>query len=198
MKVNANTILWIALVVLAILYLRSCDKDSGNSLYEDPVVITKTDTLYKKGKSDTVFLVDTLVKYKYLSSTIVDVVHDTILGDTIRTYNTEVDDTLLTATIVSKVQGKLLNTSLSYSPKFPKYITRVDTFQINDSTTVTIKKNPWSLYFGGVVAGNANTFEVVPTLMLKTNKSLQFSVGYGLINKTYNVGVFTKIPNPFK
>jgi hypothetical protein len=196
MKLNANTILWIALIVLAILYLRSCDQEGST----ETQYVTVSDTTYIQGKSDTVFLVDTLVKYKYLTSTVIETITDTISGDTIRTYQTEVDDSLLTAEIKSLVKGELINVSFNYRPKFPQYITRVDTVQIEDSTIVTPHQSSdrWGLLFGGVAGGNATSFEISPTLMLKTPKGMQFSVGYGVINKTYNIGVFTKIPNPFE
>jgi hypothetical protein len=194
MKIDVNTILWIVLIILAILYLRSCNKEESVEIQ----TVTVSDTTYVKGKTDTFLLLDTVIKYKYLTSTVIETIHDTISGDTIHKYSTPVEDSLLTATITSTVKGELLNTSFNYKPKFPKYITRVDTLRIEDSTTVTITKNPWSLYFGGVAGGNANTFEVVPTVLLKTPKSLQLSFGYGIINKTYNVGMYAKIPNPFK
>jgi len=194
MKINTNILLWIAVVVLAMLYLRSCN----DSLHDDPVVLTKTDSLYIKGKPDTVFHVDTLVKIEYLTSTVVETIHDTITGDSIFVYNTPFSDSLIEGTITNKVKGLILSTNFEYTPKFPKYITRVDTLQISDSTTVTIKKNKWALYVGGIASGNATSFEFSPTITLKTNKSLQFTAGYGLINKTYNIGVHTVIPNPFK
>ncbi len=198
MKVNANIVLTIALVVLAILYFRSCDKQ--DSLHVDPIVLTKTDSLYIKGEPDTI--VFTKVKYitKWLKPDTEETIVDTTTNDTIKSYTTEIDDSLLTATITSKVKGELLGSSLSYTPKFPQYITRVDTLQISDSTVVTPQPSSdrWGILFGGVATGNATSFEFTPTLTLKTNKSIYFSVGYGIINKTYSVGVHTPIPNPFK
>ena len=194
MKINSNILLWIAVVFLAVLYLRSCDKKTSNIEHDGINIERKIDTLYIKGKSDTVFHVDTLIKYKYLESTIIDVVHDTVFGDTIRTYKTSVDDTLLIADITTKVKGALLNTSLSYKPKFPKYITRVDTIQIKDSSTVTITKEKIKLYLGA----NFNSNDVVPSIVLKNKEDVQFSLGYSVINKTYNFGLYTKVPNPFK
>lgn len=195
-KHTFNTALYLVIIVLAILYFRSCDKQGSGEVQ----TITISDTTYIEGKSDTVFLVDTLIKYKYLTSTIIETITDTTSGDTIHTYQTQVDDSLLTAEIKSLVKGELINVSLNYRPKFPQYITRVDTVQIEDSTIVLPHQSSdrWGVLFGGVAGGNATSFEVIPTLMLKTPKSMQLSFGYGLINKTYNIGVYVKIPNPFE
>lgn len=199
MNINTDILylpLWIALIVLSILYFRSCNKDIPIEIK----TVTVSDTTYVKGESDTVFLSDTIIKYKYLTSTITEVIHDTISGDTINKYTTPIEDSLLTATITSSVKGELLNTSFSYKPKFPQYITRVDTLQISDSTIVVpqCSKDRWGLLFGGVATGNATSFEFSPTITLKNNKSTYFSLGYGIMNKTYSIGVHTAIPNPFK
>ncbi len=200
MNISVNVLLWIALVVLGVLYFKSCNKKTQNSLHENPVVLNKIDTVYMKGKTDTVVFTKVKWKTKWLKPNIKDVIVDTTTNDTTHVYKTEVDDSLLTATITSKVKGELLSSKLVYTPKYPQYITRVDTLQISDSTIVApqCSKDRWGLLFGGVATGNATSFEFTPTLTLKTNKSMYFSVGYGIINKTYSIGVHTAIPNPFK
>jgi hypothetical protein len=183
---------YIALAVITILYLRSC---SGTSAVETEVEV-KVDTVYTKGVPDTIMFHDTIIEYKYLTSTVIDSRIDTITNDTVHTYRTVKEDSLLKATIISEVAGSLKNISFSYVPKFPKYITRVDTLRIDSTTTIT--KQKWGLYAGAVVGGNTNKFTVAPSLILKTNKGLQVSAGYELIDKTYNFGIFTVIKNPFK
>jgi len=194
MNSKLNIILSIALVVLGILYFKSCEQ----SLHVEPVVLTKTDSLYIKG--DEVLVPFEVIKWKtkWLKPDAVETFVDSSTNDTINIFNTEIDDSLLTATITSKVKGELLSSSLSYSPKFPKYIYRVDTLQINDSTTIEVDKPKYGLYFGGIATGNQTSFEFSPTLSLKTNKNTHFTLGYGLMNKTYSIGVLVPIPNPFK
>ena len=183
---------YIALAVITILYLRSCNDPSKIEVK----TITKVNRVLIPGKTDTVVFRDTVVEYKYLTSTVIDSRVDTFTNDTVHTYRTVKEDSLLKAVIFSEVAGSLKNISFSYTPKFPKYITRVDTMRIDSTTTIT--KQKWGLYAGAVVGGNTNKFTVAPSLILKTNKGLQFSAGYELIDKTYNFGIFTVINNPFK
>lgn len=196
MKFDLNTVLWIALIVLVVLYLRSCDKTPGEV---EITTETKSDTVYVKGKPDTVPFPKVEYQIKWLKPDKEYItVHDTIYGDSVNVFTTHYSDSMLEGSIITSSTGEVRSTKLIYTPKFPKYITSVDTMRITDSTTVTMKKNSWGLYFGGVVGGNVNSFEVTPTLLIKSNKNLQFSYGYGVINKTHNLGVYTVIPNPFK
>jgi hypothetical protein len=178
--------------------MRSCNKVSisENELNDS----LRIDTVYKQGNRDTVRFdsIVYLIKWK-TPDTIIDteIVHDSINGsDTLRTYATSFSDSLINGTITCKVKGVLLNTKLDYKPLFPKYITQVDTIKITKPTPVY--KQKWGLYAGGIIGGSLDRFSLQPALLIKTNKDLQFSLGYELIGKTYNVGVFTKIKNPFK
>ena len=194
MKFNTNTILIIAVVVLGFLYLRSCNKTINGDGQETDLT---PDTLYIPGTTDTIELERKVYITKWLKPELeVGTIIDSLTNDTISLYKTEIDDSLLTGTITSKVKGELLSSSLSYSPKFPKYIFRTDTLQITQP--VAVNKPKWGLYVGAIVGGNATSFTLEPTVLVKTNKNLQFSAGYGLINKTYNIGLYTKINNPFK
>jgi hypothetical protein len=190
MTIKKDWILLLIIVILGFLLLRKC---GGNSGTVDPIDLTP-DTTYIQGPIDTVLFHDTVFEYKYLTTTITDVIHDTITGDTIRTYSTPVTDSLLEGKITTKVKGFILSTDFSYKPKFPKFITRVDTLKITEP--VPVPKNKWGLYAGGIIGGNANMFTLQPSLLVKTSGDIQMSAGYDLIHKTYHVGVYTKLKWP--
>lgn len=194
---NSSFILALCLAVVAILYLRQCESiKNGGTTTE---IVTEIDTLYKEGRIDTVYYPKVKVVTKWLKP---DTVHDIEYVtapdgsiDTINTFVTNYSDSAIDASITSKVNGVLLDTKLEYLKKFPKFIHKVDTLVIDKQTTIT--KQRWGLYAGGIVGGNKEAFTFQPCLLLKTNKSLQFSAGYEIVNKTYNFGVYTKIPSPF-
>jgi hypothetical protein len=194
MQNNTNTILLIIIAILGFLYLRSCNSTPGHN--GQGVADLTPDTLYIQGKTDTLELEKKIYITKWLKPDSIEIIVDSITNDTTNIFRTEVADSLLTGTITSKVRGQLISSSFSYTPLFPKYITRVDSFNITKPVPVHVPK--WGVYAGGIIGGNANSFTLEPTILIKTNKNLQFSVGYGLINKTYNVGLYTKINNPFK
>lgn len=194
MKINTNTVLIIIVVVLGFLYLRSCNPTvSGDGQDID----LTPDTLYLPGTIDTIETERITREIKWLKPDSEYVtIHDTIYGDSVNIFTTLYSDSLIEGEILTITTGEVLSTDLKYTPKFPKYITRIDTVKI--TKPVAVDKPKWGLYAGAIAGGNATSFSLEPTLLIKTNKNLQFSAGYGLINKTYNIGVYTKINNPFK
>ena len=193
MKFDLNTILIIAVVVLGFLYLRGCNPTTGGDGQE---IDLTPDTLYLPGKVDTITIEKKVYITKWMKPDTVKVLISPDGLDTFNVYNTRIEDSLVTGSIISKVKGELISSKLEYTPLFPKYITRVDTFKITKPTPV--HKPKWGLYVGGIVGGNSTSFSLEPTVLIKTNKNLQFSAGYGLVNKTYNIGLYTKINNPFR
>lgn len=189
-KLKKQWYLWLAIIVLAILLLNKCNGGSsstGNTTTIDSIV-------YVKGKSDTVFFNKTYTISKILPSKI-DTIRDTIDGKEVITshYTSNIDDSLLTGKLITIVEGGTLKyTDFSYTPKFPKYITRVDTVKQYSSTI----NNKTSLYGGAIVGGSITGFVLAPGLSLKVN-NLIISTNYDLINKQVLLGVSTKIPNPF-
>lgn len=191
MTIKREWILLLIIAVLAFWQLHQCNSSTGT---EDDIDLTP-DTTYIEGPTvyDTVLFHDTVIKYKYLTNTEISVIHDTITGDTIRTYNTPVIDSLIEGSFTTKVKGSLLSTDFQYKPLFPKYITstRVDTLRIKEP--IPVPKEKWGVYVGAEIGGNQEQFRLQPTLLIKTNKKLQFSAGYDIIQKTYNVGAYTKL-----
>lgn len=191
---SRDFILFGIIAVLCFILFRQCNK--GPEVIKGDEII-KTDTLrvYIPGKPDTVEIERTKIVYKDRAPEVITSTIDTATGDTIKNYLTEFSDSLIDATITSKVKGSLISTDFSFVPKFPKYITRVDTFK---QSIETIKaRNNYGLYVGAVLSGSSERFGVIPSVMLKTPKKLYFTAGYDLINKTYNVGAFTAVNWPF-
>jgi hypothetical protein len=186
----------LVVVILAFLLLHQCNKNKSIGMADETV--TKIDTLYKEGKIDTVFFPNKIYVTDWLKP---EVIHDTSYVvtdgkiDTLNSFTTNYSDSAIDATIVSKVKGDLISSQISYIKKFPKFIYKTDTITINKETTIT--KNKWGIYAGAIVGGNKDVFSLQPSILIKTNKTLQFSVGYELIQKSYNIGVWTKIKNPF-
>lgn len=180
------------ILVLMVLFLRTCT----NSPVLEQDLTPKIE--YKKGKPDTLYFPDTVFSIKELKpNPVYSIRVDTVFKkiDTSYVYETPYADSLISGTIFSNVKGQLLSSQLKYTPKFPRFITRVDTLRIKEP--VPVVKQKWSVYIGGIVGGNLTSFNVQPAVLIKTDRSLQFSLGYGIIDKSYNIGIFTEINNPF-
>tara|TARA_R110002050_G_scaffold904_3_gene6482 strand:+ start:9126 stop:9725 length:600 start_codon:yes stop_codon:yes gene_type:complete len=181
--------------VLAFFLLRSCNTKE-TPIKNGSEIIISTDTIKTiiKGAPDTVFLEVEKIVYKDKKPTkIAEEIDTTPEGtiDTVKTYLTEFSDSLIDATIKSKVKGSLLSTELNFKPKFPRYITRTDT--IKEKIETIKARNNYELSVGAVLGGSSDRFSFAPSLMLKTKKPFYLSLGYDLIIKTYNVGFYVPI-----
>jgi hypothetical protein len=182
------------ILVLSFLYLRTCGPDKVEPGPED-FILFKTDTVKTQGKTDTVFLSGKTRRIVDSFPVFVEVRVDEKTNDTVKTYFKEFSDSLISGSIKSEVVGLLLSSELQYVPKFPKYITRVDTVKILEQKTKPV--NNYGLYYGVVLGGSKTSFSAAPSLMLKTPRKLYFTAGYDLINKTVNLGAFSVINSPF-
>jgi len=117
------------------------------------------------------------------------------VNDSVSKFTTVFNDSLALIEVSSMVKGELISSDLKFTPLFPKYITRVDTFKQEVTNKVIIKR--WSLEGGVIFSASAERFGLSPTLLIRNKKNLGVSLGYDVINKTYNVGVFTKVKRPF-
>ena len=181
--------------VLAFFLLRSCNTKE-TPIKNGSEIIISTDTIKTiiKGAPDTVFLeVEKIVYKDKKPKKITEEIDTTPEGtiDTVKTYLTEFSDSLIDATIKSKVKGSLLSTELNFKPKFPRYITRTDT--IKEKIETIKARNNYELSVGAVLGGSSDRFSFAPSLMLKTKKPFYLSLGYDLIIKTYNVGFYVPI-----
>jgi len=182
--VKRDFILYAIISVLAFLLFRGCNEEP-----EDRVVVkTKTVTKYLPGEPETTF-VEVVKVIKEVAPGEVEAVNDSVSK-----FTTVFNDSLAKIEITSLVKGELISSDLKFTPLFPKYITRVDTLKEVTTNEVIVKR--WSLEGGVIFSASAERFGVSPTLLIRNKKNLGVSLGYDVINKTYNVGLFTKIKRP--
>lgn len=194
MAIKKEYILYAAIFLLSFFLLRRCDVSRNT---KQPPKVTETvtiDTTFVtlKGKTDTIH--DTIVKWH--TKLIPYHIHDTVTikGDSLSIYVTNIEDSLIEGEFRSLVNGKIINSDFNYVAKFPKYITRVDTFKVKIDKKETIVKDPWEFYLGGVLGGNNAKFNLQPAALIRIpKKGLQVGYSYGILDQTHNIHLFTRI-----
>lgn len=177
----------IIIAVLAILlWLRGCDSGEGEAektTVVDSVVVHITH-------------VDT-VEFEKVVPRFVDVAVYTPVYDTLGKtwiYNNPVEDSLISGNIRTTIQDcSMLGQSLTYTPKFPKYIIRTDSVLSTKTITTTLEERKINMLAGVTLTGNNTYFDISPTLGLKLKNGDQVSVGYGLLNKTIQLSLQRRI-----
>ena len=179
------------IAILCLVILNKCNNDKQDP-GEDKVISSDTVRVFIPGKTDTTYIDRVRVVYKDREPDgfTEEVSHE---GDTVKTYITNFSDTLLDGAIVTaKVKGELISSSFTYKPLFPKYITRVDTFK---ESVVTVKeRDKYEFYVGAVAGASGTKFSFVPSVMIRTRRKFALTAGYDLLNKTYNLGGFSRLP----
>jgi hypothetical protein len=168
-------ILTIFALVLYIIFLQECNDKQNNNGNENT---NNIDTVFTR-TIDSIYVLDTI----YL--TVRSISYDTVYidNDTIGRYENEVEDELIKATIVTYVDGILVNQDFNYTAKFPQYIHTIDTVRITERKPYT------SLWLGGEIGGNTNSFNVSPIVGWTNKKGNSYYYRYGLINKTHSIGL---------
>jgi hypothetical protein len=110
--------------------------------------------------------------------------------DSTAIYTNPYEDSLISGTITSEIDGVLIAQGFTYTPKFPKYIIKTDTVTITNSTTVERKK--MKLLVGAEIGGTMNTFNISPIIDLQTKKGYMYGYRYGLVDKTHSIR-FSKV-----
>ena len=168
----------IMFLVLYVLKLQNCNKNENNEN------VIKVDTIFTR-TIDSIYILDTI--YLTTSTVHVDTVY--IDNDTLGRYENEVEDELLKGTIISYIDGVLVNQEFNYIAKFPKYIYTIDTVRIEKEKIKAYSR----LYIGGELGGNINKFNVSPILGITNRKGNHYYYRYGLIDKTHNIGISTTL-----
>tara|TARA_B100001939_G_scaffold329169_1_gene325164 strand:- start:185 stop:778 length:594 start_codon:yes stop_codon:yes gene_type:complete len=194
MDIKKEYILYFVIFLLSFALLRRCDssKKTKVEIREVEKIVVDTTFVRVKGKSDTIH--DTIVQHH--TQIIPYHIHDTVIveGDSLSIYVTEIEDSLIKGRFKSLINGKMINSDFTYVPKFPKYITRVDTFKIKIDKETTVVKDPWEFYLGGVVGGNNAKFTLQPAAIIRVpKKGFMFGYGYDLLQETHNVHLYTRI-----
>lgn len=185
-------------LLIYILFLQEC---GGHKKYSKDIGKETVDTL--KHTTDTIRIsyTDTItlppiIKYVNTIITTPTILYDTIyiqgqgVLDSTYKYVNPYEDSLLSGTITSTSTGLILSQILEYTPKFPKYIIRIDTVTINNNTVVERKK--LKLFIGAEIGGNEKSFNVSPILDIQTKKGYMYGYRYGLVDKTHNIR-FSKV-----
>lgn len=185
MTVDNIKSLIILVLLLALVLLNECNRPRTHS---ETVIETKIDTVHTTS-IDTVWNTDTIIHDKIIYKP--DTVFIDTSGKEISVYEEEFKDSLIEATVTAKVDGVLTNLRLKYIPLFPKYIFRTDTITINKSTE--IYKPKMLIYVGADLGGTATSFDLSPSIGLKTKKDIFLYYRHGLLSKSHNVGVMMPI-----
>ena len=165
----------IILLGVYIMFLQECNNNNNIKNYENT---NKTDTVFTR-VVDSIYVLDTI----YLSTSTISIDTVYIGNDTLRRYENEVEDEMLKGTIISDVDGTLVNQNFQYVAKFPQYIRTIDTVRITN-------KIPYiSLWVGGDLGGNSTTFNASPIMGWTNRKGNSYYYRYNLIDKTHNIGL---------
>jgi hypothetical protein len=198
---NKNKISYLVIIglVIVILLQRQC---TSGTLPEEPVVITKVDTLWKEVhdtiKKDVPIYISIPTKPgpEYIPSDNCDSLRKQylVLRDKYITRNVYVDtikiDTFGIVKVIDTVQFNRLLTRLSIPDLKIPIITK--------ETTIIKKADPVrQLYIGGNLFGNQNNLQAItPGLIYKTKKDQIYQANVGLNfdgSITYGLGMYWKI-----
>lgn len=172
---KTNKILVGLILVLAVLFMvQTCRNRTGN--LPTSTSITTIDTTHVS-HVDTIPFYNIIDSIRWKNLTVISSYSNSDSSEF--TYITDMSDSLLAGTINTKVKsdGTLVNQGFTYIPKFPKYITRTDTFWINKETVTTINKPNWGIY-GGLMVSPYKNFSMIGTVGIKTKKDMYFGIGY--------------------
>ena len=198
MEWNISNIKSIAIIglILYIVLLQECHRRSSPDveiIKSDTTSITVIDTI---PFNDTVLHKINIEVPKHIIiydttkiNEVVTVIQDTS-DTTVYTYLQNIEDSLISGLLETKVQGHLLENDFSYTPKFPKYVYRIDTVKIN--TLVKVPERKFKVSVGAEIGGSPTSFNVSPLVSLNTGTGFTYSYRYGVLDKTHNVGI-TKI-----
>lgn len=185
-------IVYLGIIILILIIAKDWIKDkviSSLGGFTDKEVKVKVDSTYQVGKVDTIALFNhyvktqginlnpegkTVYKYKYLNP----ITKEEVVSDSIREFKVSITDSLIegTLTVFNSFKGDLLNTLLDYKPKFPKFITRVDTLKIYTNITETLSNKRGLI---GIGVGYSSL--QYPSILgsYTTKKKWQFIYEYG-------------------
>lgn len=185
---KGKNILILSLVIILALMHFCGKKSEGNNKSHKGFIVKKhviTDTT-RVTHIDTIPFYDSIAVPFEVEVAVAIPIYDTIKE--VNTYTNPFEDSLITGTISSLVEGVLVSQEFKYTPKFPKYIIKVDSIIVNNDITNTVVLNKRQLYVGMEIGGNVNSFSVSPKISLVDKKYNLFSYRYDVINKTHNFG----------
>lgn len=111
--------------------------------------------------------------------------------DSINEYEQSYSDSLIDGTLSAKVKGELLSSSLTYTPKFPKYITKTETITITKTIeTIIPGPRPYGLILGGGVnVAHNQTFGATIDIGAQFKQGFDVIYRFDPIRMNHSVGV---------
>ena len=171
-------------VLFFLLFTKKCGKNTEPEI--EQIIKSDTVTVYKQGKPDTLIMEKIKIVYKEREPDEVTQEGGSVKKFTFNFSDSLISDAIFTATL----KEKDLKAGFSYVPKFPQYITRVDTFKTSVTTLKEVKR--LKFYYGAVIGGNLEKFSFTPSILVNNKDKAVFSLGYDVLNKTYHLGGFKK------
>ncbi len=171
----------IAVLTLALIICISRTPDT------ETVIETKVETRTVT-EIDTVFVTDTV----YVDMPVPE--PDTVYindQETLR-YTTFHSDSLIDATITTWSEGPVVNQTFSYTPNFPKYITRTDSVFVDRTTEITRTRYPSGIFVGADIAVIADELDFSPKIQYVRR---DFSIGYryGIVHNSHNLSLTIRL-----
>ncbi len=178
------------LVIFLILNHKSCE----DKLIKELIKPSKDTIDFNiKVKSDTIYIKDTILSFKYIKIPIpkIDTLYKVVYLDSgacnrIYVYEDSLKDTNISIYYKDYIQGILRNKNISYKLKVPIKI--IDSI----TTIITISKKPTFEFTGGFVAGKGI---ISPNIEIGLKRH-KIGLGYNLISKSpnfsYKYTFFTK------
>lgn len=111
--------------------------------------------------------------------------------DSIFEYAQEYNDSLIEGTLNAKVKGELLSSSLTYTPKFPKYIIKTETITITNNNTIEVPgPRPYGLILGGGVnVAHNQTFGATIDIGAQFKQGFDVIYRFDPLRMNHSVGV---------
>lgn len=174
--------LLILILGVIIVFMATCNKE----VKSPTKTVTQIDTLFLPQKERIIEV--PITKYKTVSRIDTVTVVDTLVPH-FNQYEQPYEDSLIEGTITNTVDGYLIGTRLSYTPKFPKYIKETTTITNTDTVLKKVDKTVLSVGVSAV----ANV-EFNPEILLSlSHKRFIYQVGYNPLVKSPRICVNYKL-----
>lgn len=162
-------------LVIYILYVHSCTKVNCPTITQsiDTVTVTHIDTVWFEKPQTT-----TGKKPKKQPGGTSTTTDPKTPCDSLFQYTQEYEDSLIKGLLTADVKGELIGSKFTYTPKFPKYITKTETITITNTVKVEIprKERPY-----GVILGAGANVGHNSSVGFTIDAGVQFKQGFDVI-----------------
>lgn len=172
-----------------ILYVHSCTQINCPNITEevDTLVITKIDTVWFEKPQTTIGK----KPIRKPGGTLVNPNPKTPC-DSLFQYTQEYEDSLIKGVLTADVKGVLLGSKFDYTPKFPKYINRVDSVFITKTIIQEIprQQRPYGLIIGGGLnVGHDQSIGVTLDAGVQMKQGFDIIYRFDALRLTHSIGI---------